>query len=307
MSRFQAHLMLILTAMIWGSTFIVQKTAFSGDESATATQIGPIFFTGLRFLLGAVVVLPLALRESRRANAPMEKNTKLMFFLTAVVLFAATITQQIGIIGTSVTNAGFLTAFYVPMVPILALVLFRTWPRIIVWPAAMGCVMGAYFLNGGNLTEFSEGDLWVLLSSIFWSLHITLVGIYVLRSARPFALALMQCLVGGVVGVVVAFGAETISISAIEGAWFEIVYAGVFSVGIAYTMQVVAQGHTHPATAAIIMSSEMLFAALFAAIFLGERIGTIGLIGCGLIFISALAVEIAPYVNLRNRSAKEIT
>ena len=298
--------MLILTAMIWGSTFIVQKTAFNDDGLAADAQIGPILFTGLRFLLGALVVLPLALRESRRASVAMEKNTLFIFFLTGVVLFIATITQQIGIIGTSVTNAGFLTAFYVPAVPILALILFRTWPRLIVWPAATGCVIGAYLLNGGNLTEFSEGDLWVIFSAFFWSLHITLVGIYVLRSARPFALALMQCLVGGVVGVVIALVAETISVSAIENAWFEIVYAGVFSVGIAYTMQVVAQGHTHPATAAIIMSSEMLFAALFAAIFLGERIGVMGLVGCGLIFISALAVEIAPYVKI-GRSAKQKT
>ena len=299
MSRIQAHLMLLLTAMIWGSTFVVQKMAFIGADAALDTAIGPMFFTGVRFLLGAMVVLPLALRERRMAPQPLIKNHTLIFILTGVVLFVATATQQIGIIDTSVTNAGFLTAFYVPLVPILALVLFRTWPRIIVWPAAMGCVGGAYLLNGGNLNEFSNGDYWVMLSAIFWSLHITMVGIYVVRSDRPFALALTQCLVGGAFGTFFALGMETISFSGVENAMFEIFFAGVLSVGIAYTMQVVAQRHTHPATAAIIMSSEMLFAALFAALFLGEHLDTMALFGCGLIFISALAVEVAPYLKIR--------
>lgn len=299
MSRIQAHLMLLLTAMIWGSTFVVQKMAFIGADAALDTAIGPMFFTGTRFLLGAMVVLPLALRERRMAPRPLIKNHTLIFILTGVILFVATATQQIGIIDTSVTNAGFLTAFYVPLVPILALVLFRTWPRIIVWPAAMGCVGGAYLLNGGNLNEFSNGDYWVMLSAIFWSLHITMVGIYVVRSDRPFALALTQCLVGGALGTFFALGMETISFSGVENAMFEIFFAGVLSVGIAYTMQVVAQRHTHPATAAIIMSSEMLFAALFAALFLGERLDTMALFGCGLIFTSALAVEVAPYLKIR--------
>ncbi len=294
--------MLLLTAMIWGSTFVVQKTAFIGADAALDDAIGPMFFTGLRFFLGALVVLPLALREHKRAQAPLSKNHLLIFILTGVVLFVATATQQIGIIDTSVTNAGFLTAFYVPLVPILALVLFQTWPRIIVWPAAMGCVGGAYLLNGGNLNEFSNGDYWVMLSAVFWSLHITMVGIYVVRSDRPLALALIQCLLGGVLGTVLAIDTEVISISGVENAMFEILFAGVLSVGIAYTMQVVAQRYTHPATAAIIMSSEMLFAALFASLLLGERLDAMAIAGCALIFTSALAVEIAPYIKIRRLS-----
>ena len=298
MSRFQAHLMLLLTAMIWGSTFVAQKTAFIGADAALGTAIGPMFFTGIRFFLGAMVVLPLALREHKRAPAPLSKNHVLVFVMTGVVLFVASATQQIGIIDTSVTNGGFLTAFYVPLVPILALVLFRTWPRIIVWPAAVGCIGGAYLLNGGNLSEFSNGDYWVMLSAVFWALHITMVGIYVVRSDRPLALALTQFLIGGIFGTVLSLMFEVVSFSGVENAMFEIFFAGVLSVGVAYTMQVVAQRHTHPATAAIIMSSEMLFAALFAALFLGERLDVMALAGCGLIFISALAVEIAPYIKI---------
>jgi len=297
--------MLILTAMIWGSTFIVQKTAFSGEDATLDGAVGPILFTSFRFFLGALVILPLVVREKNRKAVPLSTNHIMIFILTGVVLFIASITQQIGIITTSVTNAGFLTAFYVPLVPILALVLFRTWPRIIVWPAAMGCVAGAYMLNGGNLTEFSIGDIWVLLSAIFWALHITLIGIFAASSSRPFALSFIQFGVSGLIGIVGAAMFETVDISGIINIAPEIIYAGIISVGMAYTMQVVAQGYTHPATAAIIMSSEMLFAALFAAIFLGERLSVMGLVGCGLIFASALAVEIAPYIKIRRSINKE--
>ena len=306
MSRIQAHLMLILTAMIWGSTFIVQKTAFIGDDAALDGAVGPILFTAIRFIIGALVILPLVWREQKRKAEPISTNHIMVFALIGAVLFIASITQQIGIITTSVTNAGFLTAFYVPLVPILALVMFRTWPRIIVWPAAMGCVGGAYLLNGGNLTEFSTGDIWVLLSAIFWAMHITLIGIFAASSSRPFALSFIQFGVSGLIGLVGAAMFETVNLPGIINIAPEIIYAGVISVGIAYTMQVVAQGYTHPATAAIIMSSEMLFAALFAAIFLGERLSVMGLVGCGLIFVSALAVEIAPYVKF-GRSAKQET
>ncbi len=295
--------MLLLTAMIWGSTFIVQKTAFSGEDATLDGAVGPILFTSIRFILGALVILPFVWREKKRKVVPLSSNHMMIFVLTGVVLFIASITQQIGIITTSVTNAGFLTAFYVPLVPILALVMFGTWPRIIVWPAAMGCVGGAYLLNGGNLTEFSTGDIWVLLSAIFWALHITLVGIFVTSSSRPFALSFIQFGISGLIGLVGATMFETIDISGIINIAPEIIYAGVISVGIAYTMQVVAQRHTHPATAAIIMSSEMLFAALFAAAFLGERLDSMALFGCGLIFISAFAVEVAPYLKIR-RPAK---
>lgn len=299
MTRLQAHLLLVFTAMIWGSTFVVQKTAFIGENATSETAIGPLFFTAVRFLLGALVVLPLALRERRRAPAPLSKGHALSFVTMGVILFTGAATQQIGIITTSVTNAGFLTALYVPMVPILALVLFRKWPRRVVWPAAAGCVGGAYLLNGGTFTAFSTGDQWVLFSVLFWSLHVTMVGIFVVRSGRPFALSFIQFVVSGVVGTGIALGFETIHIQGLQDIALEILYAGVISVGLAYTMQVVAQRHTHPASAAIIMSSEMLFAALFAAVILGERLGPIELAGGALILISAVSVEIAPFVKFR--------
>lgn len=308
MSRLQANLTLLLAAMIWGSTFVVQKIAFMGEDGGGAdadAAVGPFAFTGARFVLGAMVVLPWALRENRRAARPLDRWDALGFVLCGCALFAGSVTQQIGIIHTSVTNAGFLTGLYVPMVPVLALLLFRHWPHWAVWPAAVGCVAGTYLLNGGTLTRFAVGDLWVLGGAVFWALHVTLVGIFVTRCQRPLALACIQFLAAGIAGVTAGMAAEQPSLAAFASVGFEVLWAGVMSVGIAFTLQVIGQRHTHPAAAAIILSSEMLFAALSGAIFLGERLGPAQLGGGLLILACIIAVELAPFLRRARHAVAE--
>lgn len=191
--RLIADLTLLLTAILWGSTFVVQKLAFVDDTGAVATgddTLGVLAFTGSRFILGALVILPLALRERARAPMVTARGDRWGFVLCGVLLFVGSYTQQVGIIHTSVTNAGFLTALYVPMVPVLALILFRTLPHWAVWPGAVGCTLGTWFLNGGRLDGFSEGDLWVIGSALFWALHVIAVGTFVGRSSRPLGAGL---------------------------------------------------------------------------------------------------------------------
>lgn len=309
MSRLRANLTLLLAAMIWGSTFVVQKIAFMGEtgeaDMGGNAGAGPLVFTGARFLLGALVVMPLALRERRRAPRPLTRGDMLGFVLCGLALFTGSFTQQIGIIYTSVTNAGFLTGLYVPMVPVLALLLFRHWPHWAVWPAAVGCVAGTYLLNGGTLTKFAEGDLWVLGGAVFWALHVTFVGIFVSRCHRPLALACMQFFTVGVVGIAAGLVIEQPSLTAFGDIAFEVVWAGVMSVGIAFTLQVIGQRHTHPAAAAIILSSEMMFAALSGAVFLGERLGPGQLGGGAFILASILVVELIPYLRRPRRLVAE--
>lgn len=300
MSRLRADLTLLLAAMIWGSTFVVQKLAFVDDgtaEAAGGDALGPLAFTGIRFLLGALVVLPLALRETTRAEAPARPVDRLGFVLCGVLLFAGSITQQIGIIGTSVTNAGFLTALYVPLVPVLGLFLLRRRPHWGVWPGVAGCMLGTWFLNGGDLTRMSEGDLWVVGGAVFWALHVICVGTFVGRTGRALTLACTQFATVGSVGLFAALLLEQPSWQAISGAWFEIAYAGVLSVGVAFTLQVIGQRGAHPADAAIILSSEMVFAALAGAIVLGERLHVDQYTGAGLILFSILAVEALPFLR----------
>lgn len=303
MSRLRADLALLLAALLWGSTFVVQKVAFLDDTGAVATgadALGPLTFSGLRFLLGALVVLPLAVREARRARAdarPVRAVDRLGFVLCGVMLFAGTITQQIGIIGTSVTNAGFLTALYVPLVPVLALFLFRRLPHWAVWPGVVGCTAGTWLLNGGRLDGFSEGDLWVIGSAVFWALHVICVGTFVERSGRAIGLACVQFVTVGVLGTGAAVLVEAPTWAAVSGAAFEIVYAGVLSVGVGYTLQVVGQRGAHPADAALILSSEMVFAALAAAVVLGERLAVAQWGGAALILAAILAVEMLPFLH----------
>lgn len=301
MSQVRASLLLLLCAAIWGTTFVAQKTAFLPDAGGSTERLGALGFTGLRFLLGAALVLPLALREARTRATPLSSADRWGVFWCTAVLFAGAITQQIGIIGTSVTNSGFLTALYVPLVPIVAWLLCARPAHWVVWPAAAGSLLGTWLLGGARFADVTTGDLWVTLSAVFWAFQVTLVGIHAARSGRPLTLAAVQFAGCGGLAVAAAAMFEPLSLTAIRAAAPELLYAGGLSVGVAFTLQVVGQRYTHPATAAIIMSSEAVFAALAGAMVLGESLGLLGLIGAALILASLIAVELVPLFWQGNR------
>ena len=289
MNRLKANMLLMLTAMIWGTAFVAQHTSME--------NIGPHFFTGIRFLLGGLVVLPFGLREygkNKSQSIDLSLRDFLGMCLCGLFIFLASILQQIGIELTSVTNAGFLTGLYVPLVPLMLLVFWRKLPHWSIWPSVMGCLVGTYYLSGGNLSRLSTGDYWMIIAAVFWALQIIAVGFVVRTSKAPLLLAAVQFIVCGLLGVLSGFIFETFSFANIMNAGFEILYAGVLSVGVAFTLQAVAQTHTGQADAAIIMSGETLFAALAAAVILGERLNFMGYFGCAVIFISILSVELLP-------------
>ncbi|MBF0304469.1 MAG: DMT family transporter [Alphaproteobacteria bacterium] len=284
MTRARANLLLLIAAMIWGTTFVVQKTA----------PLGPLTFTGIRFLLGALAILPLALIEARRAPNPLSRAHLGGFALCGAVLFLAAIIQQLGINQTSVTNSGFLTGLYLPMVPLLGLMLLKRPPHWSVWPASAGCVAGIWLLNGASLDRLGQGDALVLLAALFWALHIVLLGRFTPTSGRPLALATTQFVICGAIALAAALALEPITLAALQAARFEIAWASLLSVGGAYSLQVVAQRHTHPADAAIILSTATVFAALAGAAALGERIGPMGVAGGALVFLCLVLVEVLP-------------
>ena len=301
MSRSQANILLLLAAVIWGSTFVVQKLVFIGES-----QLGLFTFTALRFGLGALVVLPFALRESTKAYEPINIKICSIFFCIGAILFVALVLQQKGINQTTVTNAGFLTGLYVVIVPGLALVLFRKQPHWSIWPASCGCLGGLFLLNGGKLSDISPGDLWVIVSSIFWALHVMLVGVFAASSGRPLTLACVQFSAGALLGSVCMLTFENPTMLVILTFWPEILFAGAISVGIAFTLQVVGQRYTHPADAALILVLEMPFAAIAAALFLEERLSPMGFIGCCIILASVIGAEILPILksNIQRKKAK---
>jgi drug/metabolite transporter (DMT)-like permease len=289
MTRLQANLLLTLAALIWGSTFVVQQIGLG--------ELGPITFTASRFLLGALVVLPLALQQLHRVARgvrPLQPNDLHWIVLTGLVLFLAAVLQQIGILNTSVTNSGFLTALYVPLVPLIGLLVLRHRIHWSIWPAATACLTGTWMLGGGGTLALASGDIWVIASALFWAIHVLMVGYVVVRTQAPLVLAAAQFFVVGTLGMLVGVILEAPQIAHFTSAIYGILYAGLLSVGLGFTIQVVGQRYTEPADAAIILSSETLFAAIGGFVFLGERLSFIQLTGAILIFTGILAVQLVP-------------
>lgn len=197
------------------------------------------------------------------------------------------------------TNSGFLTGIYVVLVPVLGVLVFRQWPHPVIWPAVVLVMGGIFLLAGGNLDGLTRGDAWTILCALLWACHVLVLGRISPTNNRPFLLACTQFFTCGVLGTVIGLALEPVSLAMIAGAAREILFAGVVSGGVAFTLQVIAQRHTTSAQAAIFMSSESLFAATFGAVFLAERIPLIGFVGCLMIFAAMMMVEIVPMVTGR--------
>jgi len=293
MNRMQANLLLTLAAMIWGSAFVAQQVGTG--------SLGTISFTGARFLVGALVVLPFAVLQFRRVQAHERRFVRTDWWLLAAtgsVLCTAAVLQQHGILRTTVTNAGFLTALYVPMVPLIGLLLLRRRVHWVVWPASIGCFVGTYILSGAREVELQAGDFWVIGSTLFWAAHVILVGYVASRTRAPLVVAGCQFLVCGLLGLSLGAAVEEPRLADFHSALFGIGYVGIFSVGMAFTLQVVGQRYTQAADAAIILSSETVFAALAGYLLLGERLSMFQLSGAALILAGIVAVELVPLTGI---------
>lgn len=286
MTRIQANLVLLLAGAMWGMGFVAQSTAMAA--------IGPLLFIGLRFLVATVSMLPFAMREGNRAERPVGAAAWRIFAMIGVLLFAGMAAQQFGLTTTSVTNSGFLTGLYVVMVPFIGVILFRQWPHPVVWPAALSALAGIWLLSGGSIGAFVVGDWLTILCALIWSLQVVYTGRQAVESGRPITLAVAQFATCAAIALLLALVFEPFDWAAVRAAAPEILYAGIFSGGLAFTLQAIGQRYTTAPQAAIFLSTEAVFAALFAAIFLGERISSLRLSGCALIFAAMLAVEIVP-------------
>ena len=295
MSRLAANLLLLIAGAVWGMGFVAQSTAMD--------RLGPWTFTAVRFALAALTLLPFAWVETRRAQRLPTLPRIALFVAAGTLLFGASITQQIGIVTTTVTNSGFLTGLYVVMTPFLALVLLRQKPHPVVWPAAFSALAGIFLLGGASLAALNGGDLWTIACAVFWSLQILTIGLagraeHHASAGGPFTLAFVQFAVCALVSAVGALTLETTPPAALVSAWRELAYGGIFAAGLAFTLQIIGQRHTSAPQAAIFLSSEALFAGLFGALLLDERLPALGLVGCALIFAAILAVELVPMLTM---------
>jgi drug/metabolite transporter (DMT)-like permease len=284
--RSLANLLLLSAGAIWGMGFVAQSTAME--------TVGPILFVALRFALATVAMLPFALIESRRAPRPLTRAEMGGFAGIGLLLTGGMLVQQIGMLTTTVTNAGFLTGLYVVFVPFVAVLLFRERPHAAVWPGAALAFAGIFLLSGGEIGRLTAGDWLNVLCALFWAFQVFLIGRYAAGTGRPVTLAVTQFAVCFVVASLLAAFLEPFPLDGVIAALPEILFAGIVSGGIAFTLQVVGQRWTTAPQAAIFLSTEAVFAALFAALILGERLPATGALGCALILAAILVVELAP-------------
>jgi drug/metabolite transporter (DMT)-like permease len=287
MNRLRADLLLLLAAFIWGTAFVVQKNA---NQS-----MGPVLFVGLRFLLSTLALLPLVRYEARRGAVPLSRRDWIQALLVGLCLFAGASLQQVGLVTTTATNGGFLTALYVVFVPFMLWSMTRQPPRALVVAACAVSVAGAWLLaDNGQAKHWVVGDLLVLLADLAWALAIVLIGVFLQRTQRPFFLSCVQYGVTAVLGLAVGLGFGPVNLPGIVTALPAILYAGLLSGALAFTVQIIAQRHTPPAEAALIMSLESVFAALAGAWLLAERLTPLGVAGSALILLGVALVEAGP-------------
>jgi len=287
-NRTRADAMLLLVAFLWGTTFVAQKLGGEG--------VGPLAFIAVRFVAASLFLLPLALWEARRSTVPLQRADWLGAVGISLCLCTGAMLQQAAMVTTSATNAGFLTAVYMVLVPPVAFVLTRRRPRPLVLVAGGIALYGAWLLAGaqGSGAAWSRGDLMILLSDLIWAAHITLIAQCRGIGARPMLLSFTQCAVTAMVALPAALALQTPPLPALVTALPAILYAGIVSSGIAFTLQIVAQGHTPPAEAALIMCLESVFAAFTGALVLGEMLTLRAAVGAFLIMTGVVLVETSP-------------
>ena len=296
MPRLVATLLLLLTTLLWGFAFVAQKSA--------AHVMGPLTFAGVRYLLGTALMVPLAIPEWRRRTRPLSRGETVRLAVLALAFFGGVYFQQAGLGTTTVTNGGFLTALYVLFVPLIALGWARRLPHPIVWIAMPLALIGVFLLNGGHLDRFNAGDLMVVVGAVCWAVQVLLLGELAAATGLPVAISVLCFAVTAVLSIAGSFVFETPAIAQIGDAWVELLYAGVLSTAVAFTLQAIAQQYVPAANAAIVLSAESLFAALGGALILGERLPAIGYLGAVLIFAAIVMVEAVPLIGRRRESRR---
>ena len=281
----RGNFLLLLTAMIWGSSFVAQ--------SAGADLISPAFFNGTRMLLGSLLLSPLAVYRMRRYVPASSRRTLLLGgACCGVLMFTGSYMQQTGIAYTTAGKAGFLTAIYVVLVPVLGIFLKKK-PRPILWVSvALACV-GLYFLCFTDKTfSLAMGDAAMLGGAVMFALHIMVVD-HFSPLVDGVCLSFVQFLTAGSLGMVVAFITEQPSFAALSAAVVPILYTGVFTMGVAYTLQIVAQKDTDPTVASLILCMESVFAVVFGWLILHETLSLREGVGSVFMFVAVLLAQLA--------------
>lgn len=278
--------LLLLASLIWGTAFVAQRIGME--------HITPFYFNGIRFLLGAMVLIPfIRFKTNSVVNPgpfwlgnPLQKE----FVILGLLLTGGASLQQVGIVFTTAGKAGFITGLYVILVPICG-ILFNRKTSSSTWLGATMGIIGLYLLSIKQGFTIEKGDLLVLIGAFFWTFHVLAVDRFT-KQFEPLLLAFWQFIMCGVISLVIAVFFEHITFPALLRATIPILYAGLLSVGTAYTLQVVAQKYAHPSHAAIILSLESPFAALAGYVILHEVLSSREMLGALLMVLGMIISQV---------------
>lgn len=291
--RWQANAALLVTAGIWGLAFVAQRVGMEYLE--------PFTFNGIRFLLGALSLLPLLWWQQHRKTVVEKRTASFRVFgigvIAGLILFLAASLQQIGIVDTTAGKAAFVTSLYIVLVPLSGVLLGQR-VEVSLWLGCLLSLLGLYFLCIREDFTLSFGDLLVLVGAVFWTMHILWIDRFA-SQVQVLSLAVWQFTTCAILSLLVAVFTETITLAGIRGALSPILYGGIGSVGIAYTLQIVGQKRAEPTQASLILSLETVFAAIGGYFLLHEFLTSWELLGCVLMMIGMLVAQI-PWLAWQN-------
>lgn len=292
-SKTFGNLVLLITSIIWGFAFVFQR---SGMDS-----IEPITFNAARMTCGAIFVTLLAFIIDKKKNikrSPSDteqpsriKATVFAGVLCGLLLTAASTLQQMGLVYTTAGKAGFITAMYMLFVPILNLILFKEKGSAKTWIAIMLGVAGMYLLCMNEGVAFTKGDLLILVCALLFSGHILCCDQFT-KNCDPVKISAIQFIVASVLSSILALITETPTLDKVFSAAVPILYCGLISGGIGYTLQIVGQKYTDPSSASLLMSLESVFALIAGVLMLNENMSPREFIGCAVMFAAIILVQL---------------
>lgn len=285
-----ANILMFVAAFIWGVAFIAQKMVIG--------HLGAFTFNGLRFFIGGLSMLPLMLYYKKKPDIKNDadkvplKNTIFPGVLIGLALCAGASLQQIGLYNTTAGKAGFITDLYIILIPIAEIVLGKKIKKS-VWPCAAIAVVGLYLISVSDNFTISSGDVLVLIGSLFWTVQMLLVDKYSKRF-NIIKLSFVQYMTTAVISIIIAAFTEEITAEGIIASVGPMLYTGIMSVGVAYTLQTVGQRYAKPSTAAIILSTESVIAAVAGTVILHEEMSLRTIIGCVLMITAMVLIQVLP-------------
>lgn len=292
-TQLRSTLLLLFGSLIWGSAFVAQSVGMD--------YVGPFTFNAVRCLVGTLVLIPCILfidqwkkKKGLPSQKPVTKEEKKTFLMASLIcgiaLFAATTFQQVGLVYTTVGKAGFITAMYIVLVPVLNIFLHKK-AGLRIWICILVAVVGLYFLCITEDFTIQKGDLLMLGAAFMFAIQILAISHYAPK-VDNLRLSASQFLVTGLISLVIAFLVETPILKDILSAWQSILYAGVLSCGVAYTLQIIAEKDADPAIASLAMSMESVFSLLAGWLVLGQMLNTKEFIGSGLMFLAIIVSQL---------------